>query len=102
MNFNDFKEKNKQQEEKIIKIIRIMEIEVIKIMMKRNQNIRNNGRNKQTGYRNEAKTVLRKELVSTEAENIAKELPKKRKLAKISIKKFNEINKLKSKYIEGN
>ena len=102
MNFNDFKEKNKQQEEK------------------NHQNNKNNGNRshknndekkskiseimegiKQTGYRNEAKTVLRKELVSTEAENIAKEL-KKEKLSKSQLRSFfNEINKLKSKYIEG-
>ena len=56
---------------------------------------------KKTGYRNEEKTVLRKELVSTEAENIAKEL-KKEKLSKSQLRSFfNEINKLKSKYIKG-
>ena len=72
-----------------------------------NRNINNNKiqeimkKIKKEGYRNKEKTILRKELVSTEAENIAKEL-KKEKLSKSQLRSFfNEINKLKSKYIKG-
>lgn len=57
---------------------------------------------KEEGYRSKEKTILRKELVSNEAENIAKEL-KKEKLSKSQLRSFfNEINKLKLKYIEDN
>ena len=75
MNLNDYIEKNKQQEEK------------------KYQNYKNNGNKghknndekkskiseimeeiKQTGYRNEAKTALRKEIVSKKSKEIAENM----------------------------
>ena len=54
------------------------------------------------GYKNEETNILRKELVSIESEKIAIELTKsKEKLSNSQLRAFfNEINKLKLKYIK--
>ena len=54
------------------------------------------------GYRNREENILRKELVSIKSEEIAKELTKN-KLSNSQLRSFfNEINKLKLKYIKDN
>ena len=51
------------------------------------------------GYRTESKDTLRKELVSTEARNIAKNM----KITNSQLRAFfNELKRLKQKYIDGN
>jgi len=75
-----------------------------------NKNIRNNNKNNskskvaeimeeisRKGYRTESKDTLRKELVSTEARNIAKNM----KITNSQLRAFfNELKKLKQKYVE--
>lgn len=75
-----------------------------------NKNIRNNNKNNskskvaeimegisEKGYRTESKNTLRKELVSTEAKNIAENM----KITNSQLRAFfNELKKLKQKYVE--
>ena len=77
-----------------------------------NKNIQNNNKNNskskvaeimeeisRKGYRTESKDTLRKELVSTEARNIAKNM----KITNSQLRAFfNELKKLKQKYIDEN
>ena len=100
MNLNDYIEKNKQQEEK------------------KYQNYKNNGNRghknndekkskiseimeeiKQTGYRNEAKTALRKEIVSKKSKEIAENM----QITNSQLRAFfNELKRLKQKYTDEN